>query len=95
MDEVVEDYRAIHLSLRASAELSSARTRCKKIARCADLVRIKDGRRIEVAGIVLVRQRPGTTNVTFLTIEDESGIANIIVWPRFEAQRRSSCRQRW
>ncbi len=88
--EVVEDYRSIHLSLRAHP-LSFLRPELdsRKITRCADLARIKDGRRIEIAGIVLVRQRPGTTNVTFLTIEDESGIANIIVWQRrFEAQRR-------
>jgi hypothetical protein len=61
----------------------------QKIVRCADLARIKEGRRIEVAGIVLVRQRPGSTNVTFVTIEDETGIANLIIWQRrFEAQRR-------
>ena len=88
--EVVEDYRAIHLSLRAHP-LSFLRPVLdnRKITRCADLARIKDGRRIEIAGIVLVRQRPGSTNVTFITIEDESGIANMIVWQRrFEAHRR-------
>ncbi|MEO5772662.1 MAG: error-prone DNA polymerase [Sphingomicrobium sp.] len=88
--EVVEDYRSIHLSLRAHP-LTFLRPRLEamKVTRCADLARIKDGRRVEIAGVVLVRQRPGSTNVTFLTIEDESGIANIIVWQRrFEAQRR-------
>ncbi len=88
--EVVEDYRSIHLSLRAHP-LSFLRPELErmKVIRCGDLGRIKDGRKVEVAGVVLVRQRPGSTNVTFLTIEDESGIANIIVWQRrFEAQRR-------
>jgi error-prone DNA polymerase len=88
--EVVEDYRSLQLSLRAHP-VSFLRNELdrRKITACADLARIKDGRRIEVAGVVLVRQRPGSTNVTFLTIEDETGIANIIVWQRrFEAQRR-------
>ena len=59
------------------------------MTRCADLARVKDGSRVDVAGIVLVRQRPGKGNVTFITIEDESGIANIIIWPhKFEAHRR-------
>jgi error-prone DNA polymerase len=87
--EVVEDYRVLQLSLRNHplAFLRPALER-KGVTRCADLARIKDGARIEVAGLVLVRQRPGSTNVTFITIEDESGIANIILWQqRFEAQR--------
>jgi error-prone DNA polymerase len=88
--EVVEDYRSLQLSLRAHPlSFLRAELNKRKIIRCADLARVKDGRRVEIAGIVLVRQRPGSTNVTFLTIEDESGIANIIVWQRhFEAQRR-------
>ena len=61
----------------------------KRVTRCADLARLKDGSRVEVAGIVLIRQRPGNGNVTFITIEDETGVANIILWQRkFEAQRR-------
>ena len=88
--EVVEDYRSTQLSLRAHP-LSFLRREFDemKVTRCADLARIKDGRKVKVAGIVLVRQRPGSTNVTFLTIEDETGVANIIVWQRrFEAQRQ-------
>ena len=59
--------------------------------RCADLANIKDGRHVEVAGIILVRQKPGSAKgILFLTIEDETGIANGILWPdRFEAQRRT------
>jgi error-prone DNA polymerase len=88
--EVVEDYGALQLSLRAHP-LSFLRAELdqRKITRCADLARFKEGSRIEVSGVVLVRQRPGSTTVTFLTIEDETGIANIIIWQRhFEAQRR-------
>ncbi len=43
---------------------------------------MRDGRRVSVAGLVLVRQRPGKGNAIFLTLEDEKSIANIIVWQR-------------
>ena len=88
--EVVEDYRSFQLSLRAHP-LAFLRPELERrgILSCSALETVKDGRRISLAGIVLIRQRPGTTNVTFLTIEDETGIANIILWQRrFEAQRR-------
>ena len=47
-------------------------------------------RRLSIAGVVLIRQRPGSANgVVFITIEDESGIANLVIWPTvFEKQRR-------
>jgi error-prone DNA polymerase len=88
--EVVEDYRSTELSLRAHP-LTFLRPELdqQRVTRCADLARLRDGTRVEVAGVVLVRQRPGSTNVTFITIEDETGIANIIIWQRhFEAERR-------
>ena len=88
--EVVEDYRATQLTLREHPlfflrdELAR-----RRIIRCADLQTVKDGRRVELAGIILVRQKPGSAKgVLFITIEDETGVANIILWPdRFEAQR--------
>ncbi|HEX2764421.1 MAG TPA: error-prone DNA polymerase [Allosphingosinicella sp.] len=89
--EVVEDYRAVQLTLRRHpvAFLRPELDR-RGFVRCADLRHIGDGRRVEVAGIVLIRQRPGSAKgVLFVTIEDESGVANAIIWPdRFEAQRR-------
>ena len=88
--EVVEDYRALQLSLR-NHPLAFLRPELERrgIVSCASLRDARDGCRIEVAGIVLVRQRPGAGNVTFLTLEDEDGIANAIVWQRlFERQRR-------
>jgi error-prone DNA polymerase len=88
--EVFEDYRTVQLSLRAHP-LSFLRGELdrRRITRCADLLRLRDGARATVAGIVLIRQKPGQGNVTFITIEDESGIANIILWQsRFEAHRR-------
>ena len=88
--EVVEDYRHVQLSLRAHP-LSFLRPELERrdILACRDLEQVKDGRKVKVAGIILVRQRPGSTNVTFITIEDETGIANTILWQqKFEAQRR-------
>jgi len=87
--EVVEDYRHVQLSLRAHP-LSFLRPELERrgILACRDLDHVKDGRKVKVAGIILVRQRPGSTNVTFITIEDETGIANTILWQqKFEAQR--------
>jgi error-prone DNA polymerase len=88
--EVVEDYGAVSLSLRAHP-LAFLRPELQRlgIRACADLARIKDGARVEIAGLVLIRQRPGKGNVTFITLEDETGIANVILWQRrFEEQRR-------
>ncbi|MEA3041702.1 MAG: error-prone polymerase [Sphingomonadales bacterium] len=88
--EVVEDYRAVQLSLRAHPlRFVRPQLEARRIVSCAGLMDVKDGRKVEVAGIVLVRQRPGAGNVTFVTIEDETGIANIIIWQRlFDRYRR-------
>jgi error-prone DNA polymerase len=90
--EVVEDYRTIQLSLRAHP-LHFLREDLDRrgIKTAAQLDEIKDGRQVEVAGIILVRQKPGSAKgVLFITIEDETGVANGILWPhRFEAQRRT------
>jgi error-prone DNA polymerase len=59
------------------------------ILACADLRKAKAGARVTVAGVVLVRQRPGKGKAIFVTIEDETGIANVIMWARtFERFRR-------
>jgi error-prone DNA polymerase len=87
--EVVEDYRTVQLSLRAHPLAFLRESLGPKVTTCAGLARLRDGSRVEVAGLVLIRQRPGKGNVTFITLEDETGIANIILWQRkFEAQRR-------
>ncbi|MEO7825877.1 MAG: OB-fold nucleic acid binding domain-containing protein, partial [Allosphingosinicella sp.] len=87
--EVVEDYRTVQLSLRAHPLAFLRAGLGPKVTTCAGLARLRDGARVEVAGLVLIRQRPGKGNVTFITLEDETGIANIILWQRkFEAQRR-------
>jgi error-prone DNA polymerase len=50
------------------------------VASCAHAAGQADGTRLSVAGVVLVRQRPGNGNVVFCTIEDETGITNVVVW---------------
>ncbi len=88
--EVVEDYRATQLTLRQHPLFFLRDELVRRgHTRCADLARVKDGRHVEVAGIILVRQKPGSAKgVLFITVEDETGVANIILWPdRFEAQR--------
>jgi error-prone DNA polymerase len=87
---VVEDYRRLSLSLKAHpASFMRARLAARGILRCDALRSVKNGERVTVAGLVLVRQRPGTAGgVIFMTLEDESGVANIIVWPKvFERLR--------
>ncbi len=89
-EHVVEDYRRLTLSLKAHplAFLRASLTR-RRILRASDLDEVGDGRRAAVAGLVLVRQRPGSAHGTvFLTLEDETGAANIIIWPKvFETNR--------
>jgi error-prone DNA polymerase len=88
---VVEDYATIGLTLRRHpvAFLRGDLAR-QRIVPCRDLLAARDGQRLTVAGLVLVRQRPGTaTGVVFITIEDDTGIANLVVWSSlFERQRR-------
>ncbi len=90
-EEVVHDYRTLRLSLRAHPLAFLRRTLAEKSFRpCAALARAANGAGVAVAGLVLVRQRPGTASgVIFATLEDETGTANIIIWPKvFEAFRR-------
>jgi DNA polymerase III alpha subunit len=87
--QVVEDYRHLHLSLKAHP-VSFLRTdlRACGILRHELLPHIPPGKRITIAGLVLVRQRPGSGNAIFMTLEDETAVANTILWPRtFEKYR--------
>ena len=60
------------------------------VMRAADLQRVANGRRVRIAGLVVVRQRPSTAKgFVFITVEDETGFANAIVTPqRFAAHKR-------
>jgi error-prone DNA polymerase len=89
-EHVVEDYRHLHLSLKAHpVAFLRADLAARGILRHEQLATTPSGRRVTVAGLVLVRQRPGTASgVIFMTLEDETAIANVIVWPKiFEAFR--------
>ncbi len=87
---VVEDYRRLSLSLKAHpTSFMRARLSARGVLRSDALGSVRNGERVTVAGLVLVRQRPGTAKgVIFMTLEDETGIANVIVWPKaFERLR--------
>lgn len=89
-EDVVHDYRALSFSLKAHPVSFLRRQLAeRRILTCAALGRCRNGARVEVAGLVLVRQRPGTaTGVVFATLEDETGIANIVIWKdAFERHR--------
>jgi error-prone DNA polymerase len=89
--EVVEDYRYVGLSLRGHpVSFLRAGLRERRIVTCADAMAARDGRLLETAGLVLVRQRPGSAKgVMFITVEDETGFANLVVWPKLFERRRS------
>jgi error-prone DNA polymerase len=83
-EHVVNDYQTLRLSLKAHP-MSFLRERFagRRVIACDELRGIKDGAYVSVAGVVLVRQRPGSAKgVVFMTIEDETGIANAVVWAK-------------
>ena len=91
-EHVVHDYAAIGLSLKAHpvAFFREDLARRGVITSAEHWDERLQGRRVSVAGLVLVRQQPGTAKgVIFLTLEDETGIVNVVVWPKvFEKNRR-------
>ncbi len=91
-ESVIHDYKYLSFSLKGHPVgfLRPVLER-KGILRSDQLSLATPGRFIEVAGLVLVRQRPGTASgVIFATLEDETGIANVVIWPKvFEAYRRT------
>ena len=91
VEEVLADYQMTRLSLKAHPlTFLRASLAAQGILSCAQTVASKDGARLRSAGIVLIRQRPGKGNAIFITIEDESGIVNVLLWARdMERQRRA------
>jgi error-prone DNA polymerase len=90
-EHVVNDYQTIRLSLKAHPmRFLRAHYAVQKFVTAEQIKSIKDGKRLSTAGLVLIRQRPGSAKgVVFITIEDETGIANLVVWPDvFEKQRK-------
>lgn len=83
-EHVVNDYQTLRLSLKAHP-MSFLRNDFiqKNIVACDDLRKLPDGARVTVSGVVLVRQRPGSAKgVVFMTLEDETGVCNAVVWPK-------------
>ncbi|MCF1709252.1 error-prone DNA polymerase [Tabrizicola sp. J26] len=91
-EHVVSDYQTLRLSLKAHpmAFLRTSMTR-QGYARAADLATMRNGTRLRLAGLVLIRQRPGSAKgVCFITLEDETGVANLVVWPKVMAAFRKT-----
>ncbi|MGE0627639.1 MAG: error-prone DNA polymerase, partial [Hyphomicrobiaceae bacterium] len=83
-EHVINDYQTLRLSLKAHPmSFLRADFQRERVVSCADLRHLNDGARVAVAGVVLVRQRPGSAKgVVFMTIEDETGIANAVIWSK-------------
>ncbi|KRA44993.1 hypothetical protein ASD80_07450 [Devosia sp. Root635] len=91
-EEVIHDYSTLSFSLKGHPlQFIRPVLEARRVTRSDQLDTVKPGSRVEVAGLVLVRQRPGTASgVIFATLEDETGIANVVIWPKvFEANRRT------
>ncbi|NMG40807.1 DNA polymerase III subunit alpha [Chelativorans sp. ZYF759] len=89
-EHVVADYQTTRMSLKAHPmSFLRDRFRAERILSCAETDASRDAAFVKVAGVVLVRQRPGKGNAIFMTIEDETGICNILLWARdFKRFRR-------
>ena len=90
--EVVEDYGSTGLSLRPHpVSFMRSELYARKVQPCVQLLTGRDRAWVTVAGLVLVRQKPGSAKgVMFITLEDETGIANLVIWPSlFDKERRT------
>jgi error-prone DNA polymerase len=89
-EQVVADYQTIRLSLKGHPmEFLRPMFTQERVVACHEISQANDKKRVRCAGVVLVRQRPGSASgVVFMTLEDETGIANIVVWPQVMATFR-------
>ncbi len=83
-EQVVADYQTIRLSLKGHPmQFLRGMFSLERVMACRDVCHRNDKLAVRCAGVVLVRQRPGSAKgVVFMTLEDETGIANIVVWPK-------------
>jgi error-prone DNA polymerase len=90
-EHVVADYQTVRLSLKGHPMgLLRAGFGAEGVLDCATANALPDGRPARVAGVVLVRQRPGNGNAVFITLEDETGVVNVVLWARqFEVYRHA------
>ena len=89
-EEVVADYQTTRLSLKAHPmAFLRADLAARGFVRASDLRARKFRSMVQVAGVVLIRQRPGSAKgVTFITLEDETGVVNLVVWPDLKEKQR-------
>jgi error-prone DNA polymerase len=89
-ESVAADYQTIRLSLKAHPmALIRPAFANERVLTCAQTSAAKNGHRVRTAGVVLIRQRPGKGNAIFVTLEDETGVTNVVIWARlFELYRR-------
>lgn len=89
-EHVIADYQSVRLSLKGHPmEFLRQRFQAMGVLSCAELAGAKNGSQARVAGVVLIRQRPGKGNAVFITLEDETGISNLLLWSsRLEKMRR-------
>ena len=89
---VIADYRSLGLSLRSHpVALLREQLFGEGICSAADIRALPDGAWVRTAGLVITRQRPGTASgVTFVTLEDESGHTNLVVWRKIAEQQRQA-----
>ena len=89
-EQVVADYQTIRLSLKGHPmEFLREMFSRERVVACRDINHENERRRVRCAAVVLVRQRPGSASgVVFMTLEDETGIANVVVWPKIMEQYR-------
>ncbi|MCO5129904.1 MAG: error-prone DNA polymerase [Xanthobacteraceae bacterium] len=89
-ERVMADYQTVRLSLNGHPmQFLREGFSAQGVVACREVCDARDGGRVRCAGVVLVRQRPGSAKgVVFMTLEDETGIANIVVWPKVMARFR-------
>ena len=89
-EHVLTDYQTIRLSLKGyPTEFLRSRLDAEGIVSCGGVGKLADGAFVRCAGIVLVRQRPGEGTAIFITLSDETGVCNVVVWERtFERFRK-------
>ncbi|MGL5008804.1 MAG: OB-fold nucleic acid binding domain-containing protein, partial [Paracoccaceae bacterium] len=89
-EHVVADYQTLRLSLKAHPMSFLRASMIRQGYRtAADIAILRNGQHLHLAGLVLVRQRPGSAKgVCFITLEDETGVANLVVWPKVMAAFR-------
>ena len=88
-EHVLSDYQTLRLSLKGyPMQFLRDRFRAERVKSCAEVEATADGAAARCAGIVLVRQMPGDAGVVFITLSDETGVTNVVVWPRVLEQFR-------